>query len=350
MRILIVDDSLVYRTIIKQALQFPGVKTDSAGNGRVAIEMLKKDQYDLVTMDLEMPVMDGRQSCEEIRKFNKEIPIIVLSGTSSASASKTLDALSMGANDFIKKIEGSGDNQLDIQKLQKKLSPRIEALVKDKQTKLTEQKNDNKVQDFKKSTVSDVIPKIKIPEIITISSSTGGPETLRGIFNQIKPNITTPILLVQHMPPVFTTELAKMLDKICSLKVMEATHGQTLEKGHFYICPGNYHMELIKQGEQYKFALNQEEKECFVRPCANILLRSVAKNFDGTSLNFVLTGMGDDGADGSKSLKLAGQQVIIQDKDSSVVWGMPGAVFNSGHYDFILSSEDIIKLINEITL
>lgn len=358
MKILVVDDSLMYRTVVKQALsEIPNVEILSAGNGKVAIELIKSGDFDLVTMDIEMPVMDGKEACRSIREFNKNIVIIVLSGTSNASANKTLEALSFGANDFISKIEGTENVEDNIIALRNQLTPKIKALVKTDPT--IKESNSlvkpvNKVdQELEKSSVNlfSIKNKIKIPELITISCSTGGPETLRKIFSQLNEGFKTPILIVQHMPPVFSAELAKMLDRLCTLKVKEAQDGDFIKNGEMYVCPGDFHMELVKnEGGSYQIKLNQDEKECYVRPSANFMLRSVAKNFKGHTANFVLTGMGDDGNNGCEHVKNAHHDVFIQNEETSVVWGMPGAVHKSGNFDYILSLDDIPEILNILTL
>lgn len=342
MKVLIVDDSVVYRSAIKMALNESSLceSVDTANNGKDAIDKINKNEYDIVTLDIEMPVMDGVEAIKEIRKINSDLPIIVFSAQNNHAASRALNALSNGASDVVKKIEGNGDITENLKMIQSELLPRFRALVE----KSKQPKSSFKLQ---KNTSKDYLKKSK-PQFIGIGSSTGGPDTLKYIISKIQ-NLHTPILIVQHMPPVFTTQLATSLNKITHYTVVEAQNNMTVQKDHIYIAPGDYHMRVVKAEEGYLIRLDQAEKVCFVRPAVDVLFESMARAMHDRPLAcLVLTGMGNDGAVGSKFIKDQGGTVLIQDEESSIVWGMPKAVFEIGVYDDILHLEEIPGIIDQL--
>lgn len=343
MKVLIVDDSIVFRTAIKAALQQNSEITeiDVAENGKIAVEKIKNKHYDGVTLDLEMPVLDGIATVEQIRSFNLEIPIIIYSSQNLASAKKTISALQKGADDFVQKEEGTGDLSKQLKMIQQELVPRLKALLTRDRTKIfkVEQRVEGQLDDFKNTKT----------DIVCIASSTGGPDVLMKVFKGLK-KLSVPVLIVQHMPPVFTTQFAKSLDQVGENKVLEAQHGDLLEAGVCYLAPGNYHMKLEKDKDigKYRVFLDQGEKVCFVRPAADETFQSVADNFVGKISAFIFTGMGQDGAVGSQKIKEKGGVVAIQDKETSIVWGMPGAVHRLSAYDVVLGPCGIIEMINSI--
>jgi two-component system chemotaxis response regulator CheB len=341
MKILIIDDSIVFRTAIKTALlNSPAVsEVDVASNGKIGCEKLQYTKFDGVTLDLEMPVMDGIETIKKIRSFNKEIPIIIFSAQNINAANKTMKALEMGANDFVQKLQNSTDVQENLKMIQKDVVPKLEALIsgqKSTETLGSSQINHN----------VNLLNQFRA-DLLCFGSSTGGPDFLMKVFSGLK-KLRVPLLMVQHMPPVFTTQLARTLDGISENKVVEAKHGDILEPGVCYIAPGDYHMSLVKEGEKYQLALDQSEKVCFVRPAVDVLFSSVAKCFSGKVGAFVFTGMGQDGANGCLELKKKQSAVFIQDESSSVVWGMPRAVYMAKAYDDILTPEKIIDAINKL--
>lgn len=343
MKILVVDDSVVFRTAISQALnEVPGydvVKTCS--NGQQAIDYLKTNkEIDLVTLDLEMPVLDGLQTISEIRKFNKTVSIIVFSSHTTSGAEKTMTALSNGANDFVGKIAGKGTIDESLKMIRNELVPKIDAITS-KRLKVEVGNDKTSIKDVKQ-----VVDKMQFkPRLICMGSSTGGPEALMKIFRQIKEPLTIPILMVQHMPPLFTEKLAEMLSKNSVVMFKEAKDGDIPQAGYAYIAPGDYHMTF--DGERLR--LNQNEKVCFVRPAVDVLFKSVSENFSNQVLSIVLTGMGEDGANGAKDLARKNAYQFIQDKESSVVWGMPGAVSRTGVKVDIMTLDQISELLNLVS-
>lgn len=340
MKVLVVDDSIVFRSGITQALsKEPGLSVFKAvSNGKIAVDFLKSNaDIDIITLDMEMPVMGGLEAIKEIRKFNRKVVIIVFSALTVRGAETTIDALTHGANDFVSKIEGTGNVEESIEMIRNELMPKIRAFASKKGedirssgiTKETIEKTSVSTKEPKSKLLSalQAAAKVKVkPELLCIASSTGGPDALRVVFQGVKEKPTFPLLIVQHMPPIFTQKLAQFLNDIGPVDFKEAEEGDILEPGLCLIAPGNYHMEIEKKGTKYQIKLNQNEKVCFVRPSADVLFSSVAKQFNGSVASIVLTGMGSDGTNGSKDLVKEKNCLFIQDKESSAVWGMAGSV------------------------
>lgn len=345
------DDSIIFRSGILKALTGQvGIEVvGSAANGKIALDKIKQLKPDIITMDLEMPIMDGISTIKEIRKDNKNLGILVFSDQSEVAARKTFEALAAGADDFIPKsiVKGEGDS---VELIRKELVPKINQF-KDRLFKRT-----GIVPTVSKTSINSIPDlniknsKIKRSDLIVLGCSTGGPEALRNIFKNLVGYKGPPILIVQHMPPVFTEQLAKLLTTASGWSVKEAKEGDLLQKDICYIAPGDYHMKLVKGKDGYAIQLNQEEKVKSVRPAVDVLFKSVADNYIGQVLSIIMTGMGDDGLDGIKCLKQKGSQVVIQDKESSVVWGMPGAIFAANLFDSIVPLDEISKIIKDAVL
>lgn len=345
MRIMVVDDSVMYRTALSTALREMGnvEVVKGAKDGQEAIDFLKSspDSIDIITMDLEMPVKDGVVAIKEIRTFNPKVPIICFSSITLQGAEKTMEALEAGANDFATKITTSSGLQESMQVIKTELYPKMVALVNGGrvQSVVTNDKRGPKI-----------IPQLSTirPSIVAFGSSTGGPETLRAIFSQIKTPPNLPFVMVQHMPPLFTTELAKMLGRLSPLKFVEAKGGEMLEKGVCYLAPGDYHLTLEQKENRVCTRLDQSPKVCSVRPAVDNLFFSLAPIYKGNVLAFVLTGMGEDGRRGAQELKQKGATICIQDQQSAVVWGMPGAIHQAGVQDYILTPAEIVGTLNQL--
>jgi two-component system chemotaxis response regulator CheB len=340
LKILVVDDSIVFRSAITQALQkVTGLNVfKSVVNGKLALDILRlHPDVDLITLDMEMPVMDGLETIKEIRKTNKDVTIIVFSSLTVKGAEKTIEALNAGADDFLAKPEGMDSMEGEL--VQKVLA------FKDRKIKRSTIVERKVTTQAPLPTLNNDMP-IK-PKLILIGSSTGGPEALSTVFRSITEKVSVPMLLVQHMPPMFTEKLATALTKLSPVEVREAKTGDVLVPGVCLIAPGDYHMTINKDGI---ISLNQKEKNCFVRPSVNVLLESVAENFNKQVLNIVLTGMGDDGAVGTKKISDKGAYTFIQDKESCIVWGMPGAVHKAiGDQARIIPLGQIGALINTVS-
>ena len=350
MKILVVDDSIVFRSAITQALQtvpeFDVYK--SVVKGKLALDILRMHpDTDLITLDMEMPVMDGMETIREIRKTNKDIIIIVFSSLTIKGAEKTLEALNLGADDFVTKTEGSGNIDQSLNQIKEDLLPKILAF-KNRRVKRSQIRERIEVKTHSAAVPSILNLNLPIkPRLLVIGISTGGPEALARVFKTITENVTIPMLIVQHMPAMFTEKLAEMLNKLSPTNVREAKIGDKLEPGVCLIAPGDYHMTVSRSGE---IQLNQNEKVCFVRPAVDVLLDSLAQNFDKQILTFIMTGMGEDGAAGVKKIASKGAYIFIQDKESSSVWGMPGSVEKAiGSEARVIALDEIGLFINTLS-
>lgn len=341
--VLIVDDSAVFRSQIRAALDgVPGVQVaGTASNGKLALQLLEQVQVDLLTVDLEMPEMNGIELLKALSRQGRHLKTIVLSSTSRRGAETTLEALSLGASDFIAKPSGeeapSGNQDLPHEKLRALLLPRIQALFQESSASPARDLPFNRV-----------VWELFLPRVIVIGSSTGGPTALEHIFSRIKGPFRCPILIAQHMPPVFTASLAERLGKLSGVPAAEGVHGETLVPNRIYVAPGNYHMELEPApGGGTRISLNQKPPVNMVRPAVDPLFSSAASLYKEKCLAIVLTGMGEDGKRGSIDIKSSGGAVLIQDESSCVVFGMPGAVFKAGSYDQISDLDGITRSLRE---
>jgi two-component system chemotaxis response regulator CheB len=330
---LIVDDSVVIRRIVSDIisgdpdLEVAGV----AANGRIALDKIPQTNPDIVTLDVEMPEMDGLQALKGLRKTYPRLPVIMFSTLTERGATATIDALSLGASDYVTKPANVGKVGEGMARVRDDLIPKIKALC------------GRAVTIGAKPSVSLVgrvpAPKLSIRtgtrgvEIVAIGTSTGGPNALADLLPGLPADFPVPMLVVQHMPPVFTKLLADRLATRSSLPVVEGSAGDELRPGKIWIAPGNYHMALEKTANGARIGLNQEPPENSCRPAVDVLFRSVTEIYGAATLGVVLTGMGQDGLRGCEHIREAGGRVLVQDEASSVVWGMPGFVARAGLAD-----------------
>jgi len=372
-RVLVVDDSAFMRKIITNLLTTsPDIEViGRAKNGQEAIEKVTELRPDVVTMDLEMPVLDGLQALGYIMS-ECPTPVIMLSGAESAHADVTITAFQYGAVDFI--LKPSGNISLDMSKIKDELIKKVKAAayvevhklgfieeksIKDKGRRkikaqeIVELHESNMADERNKKETIEPIKKPGIKKIIIIGSSTGGPRALQRVIPLLPSNLHAPVLIVQHMPPGFTKSLAERLNAQSMIKVREAMEGDILQSGTVYIAPGDFHM-IVKQlrinGELKEvIALTKGEKVQGVRPSVDVLLNSITSIYGQNSLGVILTGMGSDGSDGIKKLKLAGGKVIAEDESTCVVYGMPRSVIDQKLADYILPINRIAESIAQIT-
>ena len=347
--ILIADDSVVYRSQIRAALnEFPWANvTGVASNGRLAVDRMQQVPIDLLILDLEMPEMDGLQTLAEMKRLNMRCKVIVFSSSSKRGSVITLEALNSGASEFVAK-PGSEDAlstnepiMEPVAKIKVLLGPKILALFPEVDPNYKRDLNLIPNRTFT-STIWDLLQ----PEVIVIGSSTGGPTVLETIFSAITMPLRCPILITQHMPPVFTATLAERIQKMSGIPTFEAKEGQKIENA-IYVAPGNFHMVIAAHDVGYKISLNQGPLQNSVRPAVDPLFSSAAQLFKTKCLGFVLTGMGADGKLGAEKIKEAGGSVVIQEESTCVVFGMPGAVKASGAYDRAMSPQQIIGALIE---
>ena len=362
-RVLIVDDSAVVRRLIMSTLlQHPDMEVIGASaNGLDAIADIKRIRPDVVTLDIEMPKMDGITTLKEIRKFDRRLPIIMFSTLTQRGAESTLEALTCGASDYVGKPSNMADQTEALKLLGDTLIPKIRALFNKSagQAKRTESVRIEAAR-VQVTPVSCALPAIKPVspaardvrnpqrvEALCIGVSTGGPAALMQLFSAWTAPLPIPTFIVQHMPPQFTELLSMRLTGIGVMQVREAVDGEEVIAGRVYMAPGGRHLELSKLGAKVILSLNENPAENSCRPAVDVLFRTAARIYGQRLLALVLTGMGYDGLEGAKKVVEAGGRVLAQDEETSVIWGMPGAVVHANLAESVLPLDQIP---NEILL
>lgn len=351
-RVLVVDDAVVMRRLISEALsKDPAIEVvGTAPNGRIALAKVDQLSPDILTLDVEMPEMDGVETVRALRKTRPQLPVVMFSTLTQRGALTTLEALSAGATDYVTKPANVGSVLESITRLQEELVPKIKALCRRRAgLSLTPAVSPPVVAvPVRPAPVVPVVSQRRPGpvEVLCIGTSTGGPNALVDLFNGIPAGLPVPVLIVQHMPPLFTQMLAERLGRSGRLRFSEGAEGQPVLPGHVYIAPGGRHMEVVRRSGASFIRLHDGPPENSCRPAVDVLFRSVEACYGGRSLAVILTGMGQDGLRGCEALRRAGARIVIQDEASSVVWGMPGAVAQAGLYDRMLPLPMIANEIN----
>jgi len=357
LKVLVVDDTLLYRKILSDVVNgLPGVKTiGTANNGKIAITRIKNLNPDLVIMDIHMPEMNGIETLEYIKKKWPDIGVIMVSAYNSKDSKYTMKALEIGAFDFIAKPEAD-TMEKNLQFIKKSLYPMIKAYIRRSEIRnLLRKAPENKKALEKKvlpaTKSNDLISRMKRlasnrrvkSNVITIGISTGGPNALAKVIPQLPGNLNVPILIVQHMPPVFTQALAQSLDAKSKLTIVEATEGDIVKPNYVYIAPGGKQMKVVTdmKGKDKIIRITDDPPENNCKPSADYLFRSVANVYGEKSTGVIMTGMGSDGSAGLKVLKAKGAFLIAQNEKSCVVYGMPREPIESGIIDIISPLDQI---------
>jgi two-component system chemotaxis response regulator CheB len=352
--VLIVDDSALMRNLIGHMVEdTPGlVVAEKAMNGRFALDKIPRVNPDVIVLDLEMPEMNGIEFLRERKKLDIKIPVVILSSIARRGAEITMEALSLGASDFIQKPSGSVSEDIHLVKDtlvgmllgygsayrktqgKKMLSP---AEYKPKPTQSASSQTMDLLAHLSGGSPTAAPAKPPTPfrkpantEIIAIGISTGGPDALRVVFSQLDADLKVPIVVVQHMPPGFTNEFAKSLDRICPLDVKEAEDGDAIQPGRILIAQGNKHLEIEKKLSPV-VRLSDAPLVSGHRPSADVLFASVAMNYQNHALGVIMTGMGRDGAQHLGTIYKEGGLTVGQDEASAVVYGMPRVAYELGH-------------------
>lgn len=328
-RILLVDDSVVIRRLLTLALsQHPCLEIAGvAANGRIALQKLPQISPDIVILDVEMPEMNGLEMLAVLRKSYRALPVIIFSQHTIRGAAITLDALALGANDYVTKRSDANGVDCAVDKLRAELIPRIISLC----SRAADTETYPALAHWRRTS-----PHARRIDIVAIASSTGGPNALAELIPELPSNFPVPIIIVQHMPPLFTSLLAQRLAAKSHIPVAEAIPGCMLEPGKVWLAPGDFHMVLHRQGHAVEIQTHQGPPENSCRPAADVLFRSVAETYGARTLAIVMTGIGQDGLRGCERIRQAGGQILVQDRATSVVWGMPGAVAQAGFADKVL--------------
>jgi two-component system chemotaxis response regulator CheB len=328
-RVLIVDDAVVFRRLVAEELSAdPTLEVvGTAANGKIALARLPQVNPDLVILDVEMPELDGLATLREIRKAYPRLPVIMFSALTERGAAATLDALALGATDYFTKPTSADGLNASLRVIREELVPEIKALC------------GRAAAPMVAAPLSAGPPTARGEsrvEVVAVATSTGGPNALAELFAGLPADLPVPVVIVQHMPPMFTRLLAERLSAQSALRVEEGRPGGLLRPGHAWIAPGDHHMIVARDGAETRVLLHQDPPENSCRPAADVLFRSVARAFGPAALAVVLTGMGQDGLRGCEAVREAGGQVIAQDEATSVVWGMPGFVARAGLADRVL--------------
>jgi two-component system chemotaxis response regulator CheB len=326
-KVLIVDDSLFIRQMFTKILSAdPEIEVlSAAADANDARDKIKRYNPDVVTLDIEMPGMDGLTFLKKIMTL-RPVPVVMASSLTQKGADATIKALEIGAVDYVSKTSST---DFDVEHLAKDLVEKVKAAsrAKVRAVNFEEEGADEKVAE-----IIGVGEKFKNNALFAIGSSTGGVEALRDVLVKLPENFP-PIVITQHMPPKFTTSFAERLDRICQMSAKEAENGDVIEPGWIYLAPGGKHLEVIRRGVQMACLVTDGEKVSGHIPSVDVLFESVAKNIGKNAYGVILTGMGKDGAKGMLSMKQTGSVNIGQDEASCVVYGMPKAAYMTGAVD-----------------
>jgi two-component system chemotaxis response regulator CheB len=363
-RILIVDDSAVVRSLLRSVIS-TDKKLEVAGtaaDGASALASLESMRPDLILLDVEMPVMDGLVTLRQLRARRQKMPVIMCSSLTQRGAKVTIEALASGASDYVAKPRGQESREAAIRALAQDLIPRIHALTSHlfappaaQSSALSSALSPAAGRAAARPSALAALaplprsqttqfPASIAPSVVVIGVSTGGPAALDVVLPALSATFPLPVLIVQHMPELFTGLLAERLGSRCKLRVTEAAEGAVISPGNIYIARGNWHLEVIPGAgavPRPTLHLSQGPLENYCRPAADVLFRSAARVYAGAVLAVVLTGMGSDGLNGSRVIRELGGSLIAQDQATSIVWGMPGAVSQAGLAQKILPLDAI---------
>jgi len=353
-RVLVVDDSVVIRRLVTHALeQDPNLEVvGTASNGSIGMQRIPQLNPDLVTLDIEMPDMDGLEMLRRIRREYPQLRVIMFSTLTERGAAKTLEALTLGADDYVAKVSNEGSLDLSMGRLREEMIPKIMQFFRlPGQNRPAVEPAPAKVPQVSPVRLGAPPPKgaKEKPKVLVIGVSTGGPTALGSILPTLPADYPLPVLVVQHMPPLFTRLLAERLDSTCKLRVEEATQDRAVEPGRILIAPGDFHMKLTNNGNGVRVFLDQSPRQNSCRPAVDVLFASAGEIYGGAAVAVILTGMGQDGLRGVEILRARGASVLAQDEATSVVWGMPGAIVSAGLADRVLPLDEVVPEILRVT-
>jgi two-component system chemotaxis response regulator CheB len=354
--VLVVDDSVVVRRLVSDVLnEDPDITVVGvAANGQIALAKIPQLNPDIISLDVEMPVMDGLATLRELRTRFPDLPVIMFSTLTDSGAAATLEALELGALDYVTKPANVGSVQASMSSVREQLVPKIKALHR------RSPRGQGGVPALPRQTTAGrptapasraTTPVLRAPgshepvQIVLVGVSTGGPDALATVLPALPATFDVPVVVVQHMPPTFTRLLAGRLDGRCSLPVREAQDGEAVRAGQVLLAPGDFHLTFQRLSAGVVVRLNQGTPENFCRPSVDVLFRSAAQVYGAGCLAVVLTGMGSDGARGAADVVASGGEVMVQDQASSVVWGMPGAVAQAGLASRLLPLTDVAAVL-----
>jgi Chemotaxis response regulator containing a CheY-like receiver domain and a methylesterase domain len=353
LRVLAADDSAVMRGIMRKLFEMhaedrlsrlpPMELCGTAQDGVECLGAVARLKPDVLVLDLEMPRLNGLEVLDRLRDDHPALPVIMCSSHTERGARSTLEALARGAADYVMKPSEQRDLATALQSLAQQLLPKIAALTKGN----TRKNEESVVQAAQRARVVEARRESPI-EVVVIGLSTGGPSALEQMLPRLPSNFPVPVLIVQHMPKLFTGALAERLDKCCALRVRQAYDGEAVVPGTVWLAPGDSHMEVAVRrmgfgigdadagGRGARVKLHQQEPLNHCRPSVDYLFHSAARLYGASTLALMMTGMGADGLGGARAVHEAGGVVLAQDESSSAVWGMPGRVADAGIADAVL--------------
>jgi len=342
-RVLVVDDSAFMRKVVREILEVDNriEVVGAARNGRDGLQLFQKFRPDVVTMDVEMPVMTGIEALREIRKIDNQAMVVMISAVTSKGAKATMEALDAGAFDYVTKPSGS--ISLDIKKVAGEI---IDKVIFAHQARLRHVTT-APVPDTEARHIRMPSKRMTGNKLLAIGSSTGGPRALRSVISALPGDLPVPVLIVQHMPAGFTKSLADRLNLESELTVSEAQGGEALKPGHVLVAPGNFHMTLETTG---KVLLTQDPPVNGLRPTVDHLLFSASTVYSNRLLTVILTGMGKDGCAGVGKVKAKGGRCIAESESTALIYGMPKAVVDAGYADRVEPLDKIPQaIVDEIS-
>ena len=342
---LVVDDSVVARRVISEifAAEMDFEVLGTAPNGRLALTKIERLRPDLVTLDIDMPELDGMQTLAEIRARFPAVRVIMVSNLTRRGAAVTVEALFNGASDYVTKATRTSSPDEARQFLREQLLPKARAIMGSSVANIPAPRPTAEPSVQRRRTVRPA-------DIVVIGSSTGGPNALTEILAGLPNDFPAPVVIVQHLPANFTAFLARRLDAAGPLAVHEAAAGDRVVPGQVWIAPGDRHLEIHARSGGFELRTTDGPLVNSCRPAADVLFRSASATFGESTLAVVLTGMGQDGLDGCRSIRRVGGQIIAQDRETSVVWGMPGQVTEAGLADSVLPISDIgAEIVRRVT-
>lgn len=370
--VMIVDDSAMMRNLIGRIVESHDELTvaGKAMNGVFALQKLPRLEPDVIVLDIEMPEMNGIEFLKEKNKLKNDVPVIVLSAIATKGAKVTMEALALGAADFITKPSGTISH--DIQSVGERLTQLLLVYGKDYRKRSGAKKRRNTLTSTplspSKPLVSKVSSKIQTPvnlgtshwekitpkrgvgrvKILAIGISTGGPNALRKVFANFDPDLPIPVIVVQHMPAGFTEEFAKSLNRICPLEVKEAANGDLLKPGRILIAPGDFHVEVCRKSLGIVVNVVSKDPVNGHRPSVDVLFESVVKEFGNDCIAAIMTGMGRDGARQIGKIYGEGGITVAQDEESSIVYGMPKVAVEHGYIQHIVPLDEMSNVLCQL--
>jgi len=351
-RVLVVDDSALMRKLLSDLLNSdPAIEVvGTAMDAYAARDKIKKLNPDVLTLDVEMPKMDGLSFLGNLMRL-RPMPVVMVSSLTEKGADVTMQALDLGAVDFVSKPKVDLAHTLDdcaleiTSKVKAAALARVDALVAGASTPDVHHAHQDGLVRSKSASVGKKF--LTTDKIIVIGASTGGTEAIKEVLIRMRPDCPG-IVIAQHIPPVFSRSFANRMNRCSPLVVCEAEDGQQIRPGHAYIAPGDRHLQVVRDGARYRCKLDDGPAINRHKPSVDVLFDSVAENAASNAIGVILTGMGKDGAKGMKRLRGAGARTIAQDEQSSVIWGMPSAAIREDGIDTILSLDKIAARVTEL--